>query len=201
MKRSIFIAIIAAAIFTSAKGQEKSDVTTVDTIPLVDGTHQFQEIVKVDSTFKKDQLYKNAKAYFMNVFNGAKDAFQYDDKNEAKIVGKGFVQVSDIKRVFPAVAVLKWDVFYNLEVTCKDGKYRYRLYDIVITKEAHVSENTFRNVHLTINEAYGNIPKQRGSYKTLYPKVINKLIAELQTNISGLKENMAKKQLDYSAAF
>jgi hypothetical protein len=200
MKRSILIVIIAAAISISAKGQEKGDVT-VDTIPVVDGTHQFQDIVKVDSTLKKDQLYRKAKAYFMNVFTGAKDAFQYDDKKEGTIVGKGFIQVSDIKRVFPAVAVLKWDVYYNLEVTCKDGKYRYRLYDILITKEAHVSENTFRNVHLTINDAYDNIPKQRGSYKTLYPKVINKLIAELQANITGLKENMAKKQLDYSAAF
>ncbi|HEY4323905.1 MAG TPA: DUF4468 domain-containing protein [Mucilaginibacter sp.] len=200
MKRSILIAVIAATISISAKAQEKSEVV-VDTIPVVDGAHQFQEIVKVDTTFKKDQLYKNAKAYFMNVFTGAKDAFQYDDKKEGKIVGKGFVQVSDIKRVFPAVAVLKWDVYYNLEVTCKDGKYRYRLYDIVITKEAHVSENTFRNVHLTIDDAYGNIPKQRGSYKTLYPKVINKLIAELETNITGLKENMAKKKVDYSAAF
>jgi hypothetical protein len=198
MKKLILIAAIIIVILGSAKAQSG---VVADTIPVVDGTRQFEEVVKVDSTFKKDQLYRNAKAYFMNIFAGAKDAFQYDDRKECIIIGKGFMQVSDIKRVFPAVAVLKWDVYYNLEVTCEDGKYRYRLYDILITKEAHVSENTFRNVHLTIAEAYDNIPKHRGFYKTLYPKVINKLVAELKTNITGLKENMAKKQLDYTAAF
>jgi hypothetical protein len=200
MKRSVLIAIIAAAVSISAKAQEKENIR-VDSIPLMDGAHQFQEIVKVDSSLKKDQLYKNAKTYFMDVFTGAKDAFQYDDKQEGRMIGKGFMQVSDYKSIFPAVAVLKWELFYNLEITCKDGKYKYRLYDILVTREGRVAENSYWNVHLTVNDIYNDIPKQHGSYKTLYPKVINKMIAELKWNIELMKENMVKKQPKYSAAF
>jgi hypothetical protein len=199
MKRLLFIAVIAL-VSISAKGQKGSSISP-DTIPVINGNYQFQEIVNVDNAFKKDQLYKNAKIYFMDVFMGAKDAFQYDDKQEARIIGKGFLTVDDYKSVFPGVAVLKWDVYYNTEIVCKDGKYRIRVYDIVITKEAHVAENNYRNVHLTIKDAYDAIPKQRGPYKELYTKVINKMISEFKANISTLKENMVKKQPDYSAAF
>ena len=197
MKRSLLIAILIL-ISISVNAQKKGSVI-VDTIPVINGVYQFQENVNVDNAFRKDQLYKNAKLYFMDVFSGAKNAFQYDDKEEGKIIGKGFMTVNDYKSVFPGVAVLKWDINYNTEVTCKDGKYQVRIYDIIITKEYHVAESNSRTVNLTVQDAYAAIPKQRGPYKTLYPKVINKMIAELKANMTTLKESMVKKS-DFSAS-
>jgi hypothetical protein len=191
MKRLLFIAIIAL-ISTSVKAQNDGEIK-LDSIPVIDGVYQYQEVVNVGDAFKKDQLYKNAKVYFMDVFSGAKDAFQYDDKEEGRIIGKGFLTVDDYKSVFPGVAVLKWDVYYNVEITCKDGKYRYRVYDVLITREGHVAENNFRNVHLTVKDIYAAMPKQKGAYKTLYPKVMNKMLADLKTNITTLKESMVNK--------
>ena len=197
MKKSLFIAILAL-VSISVNAQKKGSVI-VDTIPVINGVYQFQENVNVDNAFRKDQLYKNAKLYFMDVFSGAKNAFQYDDKEEGKIIGKGFMTVNDYKSVFPGVAVLKWDINYNTEVTCKDGKYQVRIYDIIITKEYHVAESNSRTVNLPVQDAYAAIPKQRGPYKTLYPRVINKMIAELKANMNTLKESMVKKS-DYSAS-
>ena len=199
MKKLLLIAAVAM-ISISAKGQQKASMP-MDTVPMIDGIYQYQEVVNVDSTLKKDQLYKNAKAYFMNVFIGAKDAFQYDDREEGKIIGKGYLSVADYKSVFPGVAALKLDIIYNVEVTCKDGKYKYRFYDMIITRESHVAESNYRNVHLTVKEAYDGIPKQRGPYKTLYPRVMNKMIAEFKANINTLKDNMIRKQADLSANF
>ena len=199
MKRLFTIAIIAL-MSASANAQNKGGIAT-DTIPVVNGVYQYQEEVKVDSNLKKSQLYRNAKAYVMNVFMGAKDACQYDDKDQGRIIVKGAITVDDIKRFFPSVAVLRWEVNYNVEIICKDGKYEYRLYDMVITKEAHVSESNSRNVHMTMKDAYAAMPKQRGPYKALYGKVMNKLIAEFESNIGTLKENMVKRQPSYSAAF
>jgi hypothetical protein len=199
MKKLILVALVGL-ISLSAKSQQKADMH-VDTIPMIDGINQYQEVVMVDSSLTKDQLYKNAKNYFLNVFIGAKDAFQYDDKEEGRLIGKGFFSVSDYKSVFPGVASLKWDINYNVEIVCKDGRYRYRFYDMYVTKESHVAENNYRNVHFTINEAYNAIAKQRGPYKKLYPRVINKAIGEFKADIARLKDNMLKKQQDYSANF
>lgn len=198
MKRSLLIAFVAT-ISLSANAQKKETVSQ-DTIPAVNGVYQYQEVVNVDNTFKKDQLYRNAKLYFMDVFPGAKDAFQYDDKQEGRIIGKGFLTVDDYKSVFPGVAVLRWDVYYNTEIICKDGKYQVRLYDILITKEYHVSESNSRNVHLTLKDAYDAIPKQRGPYRSLYPKVISKMMAELMANVNTIKQSMVKDQPDFSVA-
>ena len=199
MKKLFLIAFITCVSF-SVKAQKKSDIQ-LDTIPVVDGNYQFQEVVNVNGSLK-DQLYRNAKVYFMDIFTGAKDAFQYDDKQEGKIIGKGVLTVDDYKSVFPGVAVLKWDVNYNTEITCKDGKYMLRLYDIVITKEYHVAEGHSRTVHLTMKDAYEAIAKQHGAYKTLYPKVLNKMAADFKSQIGTLKESMDKKQpQQYSAAF
>ena len=197
MKRLFLIAIIAVAA-VAAKAQSKGGIQ-LDSIPVVDGKYQFQEVVTVDNSITKDQLYKKAKTYFVDVFTGAKDAFQYDDAQEGRIVGKGQLTVSDYKSIFPSVAVLKWDVNYNTEVICKDGKYRVRIYDIVVTKESHVSENHSRTVNFTIPDLYAGMAKQRGSYKTLYPKVFNKMVANLQERIGTLKEYMDKNnKADYA---
>src|SRR5579872_6827536 len=106
MKRLFLIAIIAVAS-VAAKAQSKGGMP-IDSIPVVDGKYQFQEVVTVDNAITQDQLYKKAKAYFMDVFTGAQNAFQYDDAQAGKIVGKGQLTVSDYKSVFPSVAVLKW---------------------------------------------------------------------------------------------
>ena len=198
MKRLFLIAIITL-ISVSVKAQNNN--LQQDTIPVINGDYQFQDVVNVNPTLKKEQLYRNAKIYFMDVFVGAKDAFQYDDKEEGRIIGKGMISVNDYKSTFPGVAALKWDVNYNVEIICKDGKYRYRLYDIAVVKESHVAENNYRTVHLTMKDIYEEMPKQKGAYKALYPKVINKLAAEFKTNIITLKECMEKQPANYSAAF
>lgn len=197
MKRLFLIVIIAVASVT-AKAQSKGGMQ-LDSIPMVDGKYQFQEVVKVDNSITKDQLYKKAKAYFVDVFTAAQDAFQFDDAQEGRIVGKGRLMVSDYKSVFPSVAVLKWDVNYNTEIICKDGKYRVRIYDIVVTKESHVSENNSRTVNFTIPDLYAGMAKQRGSYKALYPKVFNKMVADFKERIATLKEYMDKSnKADYA---
>ena len=197
MKRLFLIVLIAvASVF--AKAQTKGGIQ-LDSIPVADGKYQFQEVVTVDNNTTQDQLYKKAKAYFVDVFTGAKDAFQYDDAEQGRIVGKGQLTVSDYKSVFPSVAVLKWDINYNTEIICKDGKYRVRFYDIIVTKESHVSENNSRAVNFSIADLYAGMAKQHGSYKTLYPKVFNKMVAGFKERMGALKEYMDKNnKADYA---
>jgi hypothetical protein len=198
MKRLLLIAVIGL-ISISSKGQNKGSIQ-LDTIPNINGISQFQEIVYVDSNLKSDQLYKNAKVYFVDVFNNSRDVIQYDDKDECTIIGKGFFTQTEYKTAFAGVVFLKWDIYYNTEIICKDGKYRFRFYDIVITQNARIAQYNYASVHLTAKEAYDDAYKQKGTYKTLYPKVINKMIAEFKASTVTLKEYMIKKQPGFSAS-
>ena len=196
--KKLFLIVLIAIASIAAKAQTNSGIQ-LDSIPIVDGNYQFQEVITVDNNTAKDQLYKKAKAYFVDVFTGAKDGFQYDDAQEGKIVGKGQLTVSDYRTIFPSVAVLKWDVNYNAEIICKDGKYRVRIYDIIITKESHASENSTRTVNFTIADLYAGMAKQHGSYKALYPEVFNKMVASFKEKMGTIKEFMDQNnKADYA---
>ena len=199
MKRLLLIAI-TALISVSSKAQDKNSAA-LDTIPVINGIYQYQEVVTVDNSVKKDQLYKNAKVYFIDVFNNTRDVIQYDDKEEGKIIGKGFFTECDNKMVFAGVAYLKWDVHYNTEIICKDGKYRLRFYDIVITQNAHLAQYNYGTQYLTAKDVYDRLPLQKGAYKTLYPRLINRMVAQLKASTNTLKEYMIKKQPGVSAEF
>src|ERR1700743_1071484 len=115
------ITIFMALLCLGAKAQIK-----LDTIPKIDGQYAYQEVVNIHGA--KDELFKKAKVYFVDNFKSANDVIQYQDPVEGKIIGKGYFNIS-VPRMGKYVM---WDVYYSTEVICKDGKYRYRIYDIQI---------------------------------------------------------------------
>lgn len=75
----------------------------------------YQETMSVDRT--KDQLYYNAKDWFVYTYKSANHVIQLDDQANGKLVGKG---------VFSVPYALSYvDVGYTVTVEVKDGKYRY----------------------------------------------------------------------------
>ena len=88
-------------------------------------------MVKLDSSFKTEDLYKNAKLYFVNTYSSVKDVIQYDDKVSGTLIGKSSFQVqanNNYKLGLISVSVV-WNVYYNTEIIIKDGKYKYRFYN------------------------------------------------------------------------
>lgn len=86
----------------------------------------------LDSTYKKDILYKNSKLFFADAFKSAKDVLQYDDREEGKIIGKGNFKIEGGQSVFLSYFTEVWIVNFSIELFVKDGKYRYRIYDFNI---------------------------------------------------------------------
>ena len=184
MKKLILI-ILSTAVFLSVKGQDK----IIDTVPKRDGTYQYQEVVTLDSTYKKDFLYKNAKIYFVNNYNNANNAIQYDNKEDGKIITKGFLSVSDMYILTP----FDWRVNFSAEISCKDGRYRYRIYDIGIVETRHISRQYGGDqvIEMTIDNAITNT--QKGNSKKVTARLYNKMVTQLKNIPIGIKSNMAKK--------
>jgi len=182
MKKLISLSILLMSI-VFARAQDK----IIDTIPKIDGVYGYQEVVQLDSSYKKDFLYKNAKIYFVNNFKSANDVIQYDSKEDGKVIGKGNLTVYDSN----LTGTFDWRVNFTTEITCKDGKYRYRIYDVSIVETRHGGYNQVYLTNLSVDQAIAQT--QKGVVKKVSVRLFNKAVKEFQADIASIKIDMAKK--------
>lgn len=67
------------------------------------------EVVSVDTTLTKANLYSNALGFFALEFKSANDVIQMKDVETGKVIGKGIVDGRSI----------------TIGISCKNGKYKY----------------------------------------------------------------------------
>lgn len=172
MKKLIFSALVVISL---------NAMSQTDSIPFVDGQYQYSEVVKLDSSFTKDKLYRNAKLYFTDNFKSAKDVIQYDEKQEGKVIGKGYFE-SNVKTMIMLTAdYIKTSVYYSTEITCKDGRYRYKIYDINLKSEDNTTFNLSDIFKSRFNKKY-----RTGLY--------NDIVIHFKAVMNTLKEYMSKDQ-------
>ncbi len=85
----------------------------------------FTEVVQADSQ-NSNQLYISSKKYFVDVFKSANDVIQLDDKESCLVIGKGFTETYSMMLGI-AEPIYMW---YTIKIQCKDGRYKYDIYDI-----------------------------------------------------------------------
>ena len=103
----------------------------------------FTNIILVDSTINKDQLYQHLKQWFSESFVSSKNVIDNADKDEGIIYGHAIISMSNSTYGYVA---------FNIEVRCKKGKVRYRLTD-------------FNHKDACIVNVYGYCPNQYPSYQ------------------------------------
>jgi hypothetical protein len=206
-----FYFLPVAFIFFSlvSYGQKEKEITAetvkalYNSMPKVDGKYEYTEVVQLDTTYKKDVLYKNSKLFFADAFKSAKDVLQYDDREEGKVIGKGNLSIEGGQAVFLTYVTEKWRVDFSLEIFSKDGKYRYRIYDFNIGSRRVASggsspDNVY-NTDLSIDEAYKETEK--GVSKKMNRKMFAELISRINSTVSEIKTYMAKKPSSSSSDF
>ena len=128
MKKLILIAAMAFACLLS-KAQNKD--TLGMNIPLTEGHLIYQGVVNVNGLSKND-LLNNCKQWFVDYFKSSKDVIQNEDRDQGRVIGKGFATIS---------TTLYWGMrgyFYDnmtIQIDCKDNKYRYKIYSMVLTPQ------------------------------------------------------------------
>ena len=151
------------------------------------GSVEISSIVYVDTSSRKDDLYRNAKFFFTDYFKSAKDVIQYDDRGEGKVIGKGLFKITENSTFFEGV----WDVYFTTEITCKDGKFKYKIYDASIVEDRPNSKYNDGITHLTVKEAFERTHK--GMEKKAYTRLLSKMCSEFDTMILEIKKDMGKK--------
>ncbi|MCK9613015.1 MAG: DUF4468 domain-containing protein [Bacteroidales bacterium] len=102
----------------------------------------YTEVVKVDSSLKKDDLFISGRAWFNNTFNSSKNVLQTQDKESGEFVGKGtFSYISAIKLMRVCTSGY---IKFTINLWVKDGRYKYEFTDFV-------HEGTYAQGHDPVN--------------------------------------------------
>ena len=183
----IFVFLATASLVAKAQ----IDTTRID-IPMKDGKIFYEGIVETPNLTKVD-LYNNAKQWFVDYFKSSKDVIQNEDKDQGRIVGKGIIFISRKDNGS------KGD--YNDEITIqvdvKDGKYRYRIYNMTIIREVSYNALTGQNPYIQffaedlINKLYNN--RKLFLSKSQCRIVLQSMDVETNATIASLEKAMKKR--------
>lgn len=150
----------------------------IDSIPT-----NYQQVITLDSIYRKSNLHSNAKLYFVHAYKSAKDVIQFDEPD--KVIGKGFFSVNETDFLCP----WRWDVYYTTEIAVKDGKYRYTISDIII--QEYAGTNYLHQGDFSLPQIYAEM--KRFGRKKITTKLYNDASANFKAQIAILKEEMRQK--------
>lgn len=135
MKRILLLGVlISASLLVHAQRPKKEAADIIDGkmagIFPVDETGKitYSNVVTVDSTLRKEELYWRAKNFFFENMKSGKNVVQYEDKAEGVIAGKA---IADYLWYF-LVAPQNTTLFIPIKIQVKDGKYRYEMTGITL---------------------------------------------------------------------
>ena len=151
-------------------------------IPLKDGEINFSEVVLLDSTFKKNDLYINANKFFVDVYHSAKDVIQLDDKDAGIVIGKGYFET-----LWKANFLITYQlqIWHTIKISIKDGSYKYEITDF--RYKYYVSPRKYSSGGW--NE--GNLKDWKMEHNG--EKTIQEAILKQEAEIVQLKSYMSKK--------
>jgi hypothetical protein len=136
--------------------------------PEKDGKIYYSEIITVDSSITKSELFVAARKWFANTYKSANDVIQMQDKEAGEIVGKGIVTAL---LTIPLNSPEEINAYHTITITVKDGRYKYEITDFYgkyyQTSSAYISGG-WQTIPL------GNKPEKVDI--TQYPKMARKMI-------------------------
>jgi hypothetical protein len=155
----------------------------------------FTEVVTVDSTLKKNDLFNSAREWLNKTFTSGKDVSQIVDKESGEISGKGFIEF--VSKYFNCSARISGKIWFTVNIYLKDGKYKYEFSDF---RHEGSSSMQYGPISLGLITNSSEYPYDdllpitpRSWYTKRWIEIKDKINAVISLNIKDLKEVMAKK--------
>lgn len=157
--------------------------------PEVDGAIIYSEVITVDSSIKKEELFNRAKAWFVDNYKSANDVIQLQDKDAGVIIGKGIFDAGYNLGMMVGYDIVH--VSHTVKIYVKDGKFKYEIVDLsgkYYETPTRYSSGGQREMPI------GNIvtPGNKKNYK----KFLEDVNAQVRLTILSLKAGMQKPFID-----
>lgn len=91
---------------------------------------KFEQVVKVDSTITKAELYNRARSWYAATYKSEKDVMSISDKDLGEISGNGAIRFDPKTFYFGSVCARGW-VMYKINIYVKEGRYKYNFHTFV----------------------------------------------------------------------
>lgn len=85
---------------------------------------KYEEVVKVDSTLTKEEIFNRARHWIGKSFNDEKYVISTEDRTSGEISGNGVLNYSPSKMYYGA-RFTKGIVSFKINIFIKDGRYKY----------------------------------------------------------------------------
>lgn len=99
-------------------------------IPLLSQELKYEEVVTVDSTITKEELYNRARSWYADNYKSEKDVMSIDDKSLGEISGNGAIRYEPRGLYFGALCAVGY-ISYKINIYVKDGRYKYNLHSFI----------------------------------------------------------------------
>lgn len=174
----------------NAVAQKETPNLPIDTITKL---ITYTEVVSVDTSINKQELYSRAREWFAKAYNSSQNVIQMDDKENGKIVGKALTQVyhKALGSNYPS-----GHINYTISIYLKDGRYKYEVTNFYHTGQLISGGNRIED-YGSCEEMMHTKKKTWGmSYQKTFNYYLSQLDIKIKSLISDLKASMNNKALD-----
>lgn len=152
---------------------------------------KFEEVVKVDSTTTKDELYNRARAWVVKTFNDEKAVLSIQDKETGELSGSGSMRFQS-SRVFFGVVCVNGNISYKFSIFLKDGRYKYLFHSFVHSGSYFENSKPISYGMLTLSDKSPE-PSRGSANDKAWNEIKLKANLRVDELVSSLKEGMSKK--------
>lgn len=153
----------------------------------------YSEVVKVDSTISKSELFSRARAWCSSEFNNSKTALDVQDKESGELIGNGVVivfaiPVGDMPFEYGAVK-------FRFTILVKDGRYKYEFSNFehiqTVTTAGYISYGTL-TTNTTAPEGKRCLMCGNKINNKYWNSIKKSATDQIESGIIRLKEAMSK---------
>ncbi len=152
---------------------------------------KWEEVVTVDSTANKTELFNRARRWFSNTFKSEKDVISITDKESGEISGNAVVKYKS-DRFYVGVVCVNGYVNFKINVYVKDGRYKYVIHSLVHEGSYYDGNKPISYGILTDSEIAPK-PTRGGANKKAWVEIKAQAINQINSLINSLKTEMSTK--------
>jgi hypothetical protein len=148
----------------------------------------YSEVVKLDTSLKKIELFSRAREWFAKNYNSSNNVIQMEDKESGKIVGKALMRVyhKALGSDHPSS-----HINYTISIYLKDGRFKYEIANFY-----HTGDGNKMPDYGSCEEMINTKKKYLGiSYQKTFTYYLLQLDANTRSLIVSLKASMNGKPI------
>jgi len=127
-------------------------------LPLKDSLIVYEDVIKLDTSYKKEILFKSTKTWFINNSQSLNTLISYEDHPSGKIIGNAIIHIPVSLYI---LGYLGKKCTFSIQLDIKDGKYKYKIYDFIESIEYPHD----KIVKIDVSDRY--LKYLRGDYKAV----------------------------------